>query len=92
MTDDVQLFFQNAGLGPMQGQLVWFSVYGPPERQTFAIDRYATECNRLYKTMEKYLSNCGTEFFVGDKCTIADIAITSWVKMARKHSFPFLSH
>ena len=31
----------------MQGQLVWFSIYGPPERQTFAIDRYTAECNRL---------------------------------------------
>ena len=68
----------------MQGQLVWFSIYGPPERQTFAIDRYTAECNRLYKTMETYLNNRGTKFFIGDKCTIADIAITSWVKMARK--------
>ena len=67
----------------MQGQLVWFSLYGPPERQVFAIDRYAAECNRLYGIMDKHLSASGTDFFVGNKCTIADIALTSWVKMAR---------
>ena len=69
----------------MQGQIVWFSFYGPQgaDRQHFAIERYTKEAKRLYGIVDKHLSDMGTEYLIGSKATIADIAINSWVRMMR---------
>ena len=74
------LFFQNAGVGPMQGQANHFLRYAP-EKIPYAIDRYQNETRRLYSVLDKRLKQNG-DWLVGDRMTIADIANFSWVNLA----------
>ena len=67
------LFFMNAGVGPMQGQSNHFTRYAP-EQIEYGINRYQNETRRLYGVLDKHLKDAGTEYLVGNKCTIADIA------------------
>jgi glutathione S-transferase len=67
------LFFMNAGVGPMQGQANHFTRYAP-EQIEYGINRYQNETRRLYGVLDKHLKDAGTEYLVGAKCTIADIA------------------
>ncbi|MES1915386.1 MAG: hypothetical protein MHM6MM_007340 [Cercozoa sp. M6MM] len=73
------LFFQMAGVGPMQGQLNHFARYAP-EELPYAIQRYYNETDRLYGVLEKQLEQNGTGFLVGDSLSIADIANWCWVE------------
>ncbi len=72
------LFFQNAGVGPMQGQANHFTRYAP-EKIEYGINRYRNETRRLYGVLEKHLSEGSKDYLVGNKCTIADIAHWGWV-------------
>ncbi|KAL8860840.1 MAG: hypothetical protein Q9178_002870 [Gyalolechia marmorata] len=72
------LFFLNAGVGPMQGQANHFFRYAP-EKVPYGINRYQNETRRLYRVLDKHLRDAGTEYLVGDKCTIADIAHWGWI-------------
>ncbi|KAK5165940.1 Glutathione S-transferase 2 [Saxophila tyrrhenica] len=72
------LFFMNAGVGPMQGQANHFTRYAP-EQIEYGINRYQNETRRLYGVLDKHLKDAGTEYLVGDKCTIADIAHWGWI-------------
>jgi len=74
------LFFQNAGVGPMQGQANVFFRYAP-EKIEYGINRYQNETRRLYSVLEARLKQNG-DWLVGDKMTIADIANFGWVNMA----------
>jgi len=74
------LFFQNAGVGPMQGQANHFYRYAP-EKIDYAIKRYINETRRLYSVLEARLKENG-DWLVGDKMTIADIANYGWVNFA----------
>jgi len=74
------LFFQNAGVGPMQGQAAHFSRYAP-EKIEYGINRYQNETRRLYSVLEARLKQNG-DWLVGDRMTIADIANFSWVNWA----------
>ena len=73
------LFFQHGGLGPMQGQANHFFRYAP-EKIPYGINRYQNETRRLYGVVEKHLVETGSQYLVGDKCTIADIACWGWVE------------
>ena len=75
------LFFQNAGVGPMQGQANHFGRYAP-EKIEYAIKRYTNETRRLYKVLDKHLSNSESGFLVGDHISIADITTIGWVDSA----------
>ncbi|KAF2637201.1 glutathione S-transferase [Massarina eburnea CBS 473.64] len=77
------LFFQNAGVGPMQGQANHFSRYAP-ERIEYGVNRYVNETRRLYGVVDAHLSTTKNAYLVGDKCTIAgaDIAHWGWVAAA----------
>ncbi|KAM0511794.1 hypothetical protein ACHAPE_009470 [Trichoderma viride] len=78
------LFFQNAGVGPMQGQANHFIRYSlASEPIPYAIDRYKNETRRLYRTVDNRLAQSGYDYLVGDKCTIADIALWCWVNSAK---------
>jgi glutathione S-transferase len=46
------LFFQNSGVGPMQGQASHFLRYAP-EHIEYGINRYQNETRRLYGVLEK---------------------------------------
>ncbi|KAJ8106836.1 hypothetical protein OPT61_g9276 [Boeremia exigua] len=76
------LFFQNAGVGPMQGQANHFVRYAP-ERIQYGVDRYQNETRRLYSVLEGRLE--GRKFLVGKgegKYSVTDISSFAWVRWA----------
>jgi GSH-dependent disulfide-bond oxidoreductase len=86
------LFWQMAGLGPMQGQAIHFRRYAP-EPIDYAVARYTDEVNRLYGVMNTQLAE---REFLGGRYSIADIACVGWVRLAARAGhelaqFPHLS-
>lgn len=75
------LFFQNAGVGPMQGQANHFNRYAP-ERIEYGVNRYVNETKRLYSVLDKHLSTSKSGYLVGDHVSIADISHWGWVAAA----------
>jgi len=75
------LFFQNAGVGPMQGQANHFVRYAP-EKIEYGMNRYVNETRRLYGVLEKHLKDANSPFLVGKTITIADISHIGWVLWA----------
>ena len=75
------LYFQNAGVGPMQGQANHFSRYAP-ERIEYGVNRYVNETRRLYSVLDKHLSQSKSGYLVGDHVSIADISHWGWVAAA----------
>jgi GST-like protein len=71
------LMFQVAGVGPMLGQLHYFSHFAA-ERIPYAIERYTNEAKRIYRVMEERLSE--HTYFAKDY-SIADMAIFPWVNL-----------
>ncbi|OAA64491.1 Glutathione S-transferase protein [Niveomyces insectorum RCEF 264] len=71
------LFFQMAGVGPMQGQANHFFRYAP-EKIQYGIDRYQNETRRLYSVLDSHLAKSKSGYIVGDRLTIADISIWPW--------------
>ena len=88
------LFFQNAGVGPMQGQANHFVRYAP-EKIEYGMKRYVNETRRLYSVMEEHLKQSKSQYLVNNKITIADVANIGWVLWAgwagvEIHEFPLL--
>ena len=75
------LFFQNAGVGPMQGQANHFNRYAP-ERIEYGVNRYVNETRRLYSVLDRHLSASQSGYLVGDHVSIADISHFGWVASA----------
>lgn len=78
---DSWLFWQMAGLGPMAGQLSWFTrVSNIPERDprdhAYPIQRYRKEVTRLYGVLERQLAG---RSYICDDYSIADIASWTWI-------------
>ena len=69
------LMFQMGGVGPMLGQTHHFRQYAP-EKIPYAINRYTNEATRLYRVLDKQLSQ--VEYIAGEY-SIADIAIFPWI-------------
>ncbi len=67
-------YWQVGGLGPMLGQLGYFSRQKEPNPA--ATERYATESGRLLHVLEDRLST--SPFLAGDAYSIADIAAYPW--------------
>ncbi len=87
------LFWQMAGLGPMAGQNHHFVQYAP-EPLPYAVDRYVKETSRLYRVLDKHLSD-GRGFIAGEY-SIADMACYPWVvpherQLQRLEDFPHLA-
>lgn len=75
------LMFQMGGLGPMFGQLGFFSVFaGKDIEYPRPKERYRAETERLLKVLDGALD--GKDWIVGDY-TIADIAIAPWLGALR---------
>lgn len=72
------LMFQMAHVGPMIGQLAWFTRSAPQE-DMLAIDRYLRESARLMNVLDAQLAH---REYVADEFSIADIALYGWVSMA----------
>jgi len=71
------LMFQMGGVGPMFGQYNHFASYAP-EKLPYAIERYGNEVKRLYRVLEKRLSE--SEYLAGRDYSIADIATFPWAR------------
>lgn len=72
------LFFQNAGLGPIQGQLGHFKMFAP-EKIEYGINRYSKEARTYYNVLNKRLADNGTGYVVGDHLSIVDASLVGWV-------------
>lgn len=72
------LMFQMGGLGPMLGQLGFFSKFAGSEwEDKRPQQRYLAEAKRLLAVLELELA--GKEWIIGAQYTIADIAIAPWL-------------
>ena len=80
------LMWQMGGLGPMAGQNGHFLLYAP-QKIPYAIERYASEVNRLYGVLDGQLQRTGA-FVAGDDYSIADMAIFPWVRIWRAQQVP----
>ncbi|PVF99687.1 glutathione S-transferase [Serendipita vermifera] len=73
------IFFTHGGIGPMQGQLNWFTKLAP-EKIPYAIERYLNETKRLYSVLEIRLKD--RDYLAGpDRGTysLADMNCFPWV-------------
>ena len=70
------LMFQMGGIGPMLGQAHHFRRYAK-EQIPYAIERYTNEGTRLYRVLDKRLSEA--EFLAGHY-SIADMAVYPWMR------------
>jgi GST-like protein len=71
------LMFQMGHVGPMLGQAHHFRQYAP-ETIPYAVERYTDEAARLYRVIDRRLTE--TSFIAGDEYTIADMAIFPWLR------------
>ena len=71
------LMFQMAHIGPMLGQLAWFTRSAPTS-VPIAIDRYTNESARLFRVMDGQLQR--SEYVAGE-LSVADIALYPWVSL-----------
>ena len=69
------LMFQMGGIGPIFGQVHHF-LRAAKEEVPYGINRYGTECRRLYSVLNARLE--GREYLAGD-LSIADFATLPWV-------------
>ena len=70
------LMFQMGGIGPIFGQVHHFRR-AAKEQVPYALERYGTECLRLYGVLDGRLE--GRDYVAADEYTIADMAIFPWV-------------
>ena len=75
------VMWQMGNFGPMLGQAHHFRQYAP-ERVDYAYERYTNEANRLYRVLEKRLSE--SPYVAGQHYSIADIAAFPWTRSAEK--------
>jgi GST-like protein len=72
------LMFQMGGIGPMFGQLGFFTKFAGKEfEDKRPRERYRDEAKRLLGVLDRRLQ--GRRWMMGDDYTIADIAIFPWV-------------
>ncbi|APA85433.1 glutathione S-transferase N-terminal domain-containing protein [Paraburkholderia sprentiae WSM5005] len=73
------VMFQMGGIGPMFGQLGFFHKFaGKDYEDKRPRDRYVAESRRLLRVLEQRLE--GRAWVMGDRYSIADIAIFPWVR------------
>jgi GSH-dependent disulfide-bond oxidoreductase len=70
------LNWQMGGLGPMVGQLGWFTVFAP-EPVPLAIERYTNEVKRLLGVLARRLAE--GPYVAGADYSIADMAVYPWL-------------
>ena len=70
------VMFQMGGIGPIFGQVHHFKR-AAKEKVPYAINRYFSECRRLYGVLESRLA--GREYIANDEVSIADFCTVPWV-------------
>lgn len=77
------LFWMNANLGPIAGQVSHFSYYAPKIAKnidhSYSLKRYKMEYDRLISVIERQLTRTGA-YLAGDFYSAADMATWPWVK------------
>lgn len=75
-----------SGLGPYQGQLVWFLAFHEgahgEKPNGSVIARYQAEVERLRSVLQKHLASAENGFVALGRLTIADFAILPWLKIS----------
>ncbi len=72
------LMFQMGGVGPMFGQVGFFTIFGGKDfEDKRPRDRYVAESRRLLAVLDRHLA--GRAWMLGEGYSIADIAIWPWV-------------
>jgi len=77
------LMFQMGGVGPMFGQWNHFYNYAA-EKLPYAIERYTNEVARLYRVLDKRLSQ--SDYLAGVDYSIADIATYPWARNPQRRN------
>ena len=73
------LFFQNAAIGPIFGQLGYFHAFaGKAIEDKRPRDRFLAEAQRLLGVLDGWLAD--RLWIMGDDYTIADISLFGWVR------------
>jgi GST-like protein len=73
------LMFQMGGIGPMFGQVGFFTIFGGKDfEDKRPRERYTTESRRLLGVLDKQLAN--HTWIAGDAYSVADISIFPWVR------------
>lgn len=73
------VFFQNASIGPMFGQLGFFNKFaGKAIEDKRPLQRYVDESRRLLAVLDQRLK--GRDWIMGDDYSIADISTLGWVR------------
>jgi GST-like protein len=74
------LMFQKGGVGPMFGQVGFFSKFaGKDYEDKRPRDRYVSEAKRLLGVIDRRLAE--RTWMMGDEYTIADIALFPWINV-----------
>ncbi|KAL3491653.1 glutathione S-transferase [Aspergillus germanicus] len=81
------LMWQMGGVGPMQGQANHFARFAD-QKYPYALNRYVHESRRLYRVLDTQLAKNPHGYIVGDRVTIADIAIWPWVAAYKFSGIP----
>ncbi|MEO7066750.1 MAG: glutathione S-transferase C-terminal domain-containing protein, partial [Rhodanobacter sp.] len=72
------IFFQVGSIGPMFGQMGYFSEHAGKEiTDKRPLERYVNESKRLLRVLDDRLTE--RRWMMGDDYTIADIATLGWV-------------
>jgi GST-like protein len=73
------VFFQNAGIGPMFGQVGYFNKFAGREiADKRPLQRYVDEAKRLLGVLDRRLA--GRAWIMGDDYGIADISTLGWIR------------
>ncbi|MDX1919291.1 MAG: glutathione S-transferase N-terminal domain-containing protein [Candidatus Caenarcaniphilales bacterium] len=75
------LMFQMSAVGPMLGQVFFFTNYAP-EKIPYAIERYTNESKRLFGVLNEHLQS--NIYLAGDEYSIADIATYPWIRASEQ--------
>lgn len=78
------LFYAKTHLGPAQKEAEHFTneVEDSKDKVSYATERFRNETMRLYLVLEAHLRKAKSAYLVGEKCTIADVAVFPWVARA----------
>ncbi len=82
------LMFQVGGVGPMLGQAHHFRAYAR-EKIPYAVERYTNEGARIYRVLDKRLSEC--EYLAGEY-SIADMAVFPWIRLHERQGQDMADH
>ncbi|MDE0033235.1 MAG: glutathione S-transferase N-terminal domain-containing protein [Deltaproteobacteria bacterium] len=82
------LMFQVGSVGPMLGQAHHFRAYAR-EKIPYAIERYTNEGARIYRVLDKRLSE--QEYVAGDY-SIADMAVFPWIRLHERQGQDMADH